>query len=398
MIPDTGLMDQVITLLLGIACTLVLVECGVFALHLSHLVTLAEQRPGEPESWPRVSMVIAARDEAASAGEAMSSRLAEDYPELEVIFVDDRSGDDTAARVEKAGRDDPRLSLIRVDTLPPGWLGKVHALYVGTQAATGEWLLFTDADVHIARGAIRKAVAFALAEDLDMLALVPEYRTGNVLVDAIWADFMRALALMVDPAAVRDPDRRTVIGSGAFNLVRRTALDRTPGFEHLRLETGDDVALGKMVKDAKGSIAMMNGRTLATVAIYRSVGDYLRGVEKNGSSLADRPFVWVLGAFALLLAVEYAPLAAVAWALAEGPAWLLMIGATSLAATTAVFCVALWTNTRTWAAGLLWPAGVALMVYGVARSAFLAHRRGGVMWRGTFYALSDLHEGRRFKL
>jgi len=274
----------------------------------------------------------------------------------------------------------------------------VHALDRGVAAATGEWLLFSDADVFVGCGALRRAVAYALAEDLDMIALVPEFRTGSLLVDAAWADFMRALALLVDPKAVLDPRRRAVIGSGSFNLVRRSAFESTPGFEHLRLETGDDVALGKMVKDAGGTVAMVNGRGLASVAIYRSVGEYLRGVEKNGSSLADRPFAVILAVFALLLAIEYAPLVATLLGAIGGPVWLLALGSASLALTTAVFCSALWVNTRTWAAGLLWPAGIALMVFGVARSAYLAHRRGGVMWRDTFYPLEQLHEGRRFTL
>lgn len=384
--------------LIGAACALVVVECAVFWRNLSHLRTLANERSPDPERWPRVSVIVAARDEADSAAAAIASRLADDYPDLELIFVDDRSTDGTGDAVRAAVAGDPRLRLLRVDELPQGWLGKVHALRRGTQVATGEWLLFSDADVFMTRGALRRAIAYAVAEDLDMIALVPEFRTGSVLVDAAWAHFMRALALLVDPKAVSDPERRAVIGSGSFNLVRRSAFERTPGFEHLRLETGDDVALGKMVKDAGGTVAMLNGRGLARVAIYRSVGEYLRGVEKNGSSLADRPFALVLAAFAVLLAIEYAPLAATIVGALGGPMWLLSLGAVSLMLTTAVFCSALWVNTQTWAAGLLWPVGVALMVFGVARSAYLAHRCGGVVWRGTFYPLEELHEGRRFTL
>lgn len=391
-------MTQFAAYLLGIACTLVLVECGIFAVHLSHLRTLADERPPDPERWPRVSIVIAARDEVASAGAAMATRLADDYPELEIVFVDDRSSDGTGEAVSAVAQDDSRLNVVRVDELPPGWLGKVHALNAGVGAATGEWLLFSDADVHLTPGAVRLAVAYALAEGLDMIALVPEYRTGSLLVDAAWADFMRGLALAVDPKAVRDPRRRTVIGSGAFNLVKRSALERTPGFEHLRLETADDVALGKMVKDSGGLLAMLNGRGLASVAVYTSVDEYLHGIEKNGSSLAQRPFALVIAFLALILAVAYSPVLAIAVGAMTGPLWLLALGAVSLTVTTAAFCAALWTNTRTWVAGLLWPVGVALMVFGIGRSTYLARRRGGVVWRGTFYPLDELDAGRRFTL
>jgi glycosyltransferase involved in cell wall biosynthesis len=191
-----------------------------------------------------VSVVIAARDEALSAGPALASRLADDYPDLEVVFVDDRSTDGTGDAARAAGAGDPRLRVVRVDELPQGWLGKVHALDTGAAAATGEWLLFSDADVFVERGTVRQALAYGLAESLDMVVLVPEFRTGGLIIDATWADFMRALALIVDPKAVRDPRKRAVVGSGGFNLVRRDA-----GPDHLTSpQTRDDVALAAVVK------------------------------------------------------------------------------------------------------------------------------------------------------
>lgn len=391
-------MNTAVAAILGFACALVLVECAVFARNVSRLPLLSAQHPATPDRWPRVSVIIAARDEIDSAGAALATRLADDYPELEIVFVDDRSTDGTGDAVRAEGAGDPRLTIIRIDELPEGWLGKVHALDAGVRTATGEWLLFSDADVSIERGAMRSAIAYAVGEKLDMIALVPEFRMGGPLVDAVWADFMRALALIVDPRAVRDPRRRTVIGSGAFNLVRREAFERTPGFEHLRLETGDDVALAQMVKGAGGTVAMVNGRGCASVAMYASIRELLRGVEKNGSSLARRPFALVLLGFAVLLAIEYSPVAATLLGALYGPAWLLALGAVSLVATTAVFCAALWTNTRTWAAGLLWPVGIALMIFALARATYLTHRRGGVMWRDTFHSLEELEAGRRVTL
>ncbi|MDZ4168304.1 MAG: glycosyltransferase family 2 protein [Coriobacteriia bacterium] len=391
-------MNTAIALVLGFACVLVLVECALFARNVSRLPLLLGAQTAGPAAWPRVSVIIAARDEIGSAGAALATRLTDDYPNLEIVFVDDRSTDGTGDAVREAGAGDARLTVIRVDELPAGWLGKVHALDTGMRTATGEWLLFSDADVSIERGALRKAVAYALGEKLDMIALVPEFRMGSPLVDAVWADFMRALALIVDPRAVRDPRRRTVIGSGSFNLVRREALERTPGFEHLRLETGDDVALAQMVKQAGGSVAMVNGRGCASVPMYASIGELMRGVEKNGSSLAHRPFALVMLAFAALLAIEYSPIAATLAGAMYGPDWLLALGGVSLAATTAVFCAALWVNTRTWAAGLLWPIGIALMVFALARATYLTHRRGGVVWRDTFHSLEELEAGRRVTL
>jgi len=383
-----------VIVVLALACALVLVEVAVFFSRLASLRTLARTDPPDPPSWPRVSVIVPARDEADTVGPALESRLRDDYPELELIVIDDRSDDGTGAAVDRAVRDDPRVIRLRIDELPKGWLGKTHALEVGLRRATGDWLLFSDADVHVETGALRRAVALAEEDDLDLIALVPGYRTGSFAVDAIWAVFMRLLALSVDPRAVRDANSSTGIGSGAFNLVRRSAFEKTPGFVHLRLETGDDAALGVMLKAAGARCEMMDGAGLASVAVYRSVGEFLRGIEKNGSTLLDKPFAALVVGFALFVGIELAPFAAVF----AGPGWLRILGVSALVALTTANAAALWTNTRQWLPAFAWPFGDALMAFGMLRSTWLAGRRGGVIWRGTFYAADELLAERRFTL
>src|SRR5262249_8214682 len=107
---------------------------------------LERQSPPEPVRWPRLTLVIAARDEAAELEAALRSRLAEDYPDLELVVVDDRSTDGTGAIVDRLAAEDPRIVPIHLKTLPEGWLGKLHAMHQGVQRARGEWILFTDAD------------------------------------------------------------------------------------------------------------------------------------------------------------------------------------------------------------------------------------------------------------
>jgi hypothetical protein len=387
-------MDTIVTSALAIACVLVLAETAVFFRNLTGLRSLSGSSAPEPDTWPSVSVVMAARNEADAVAEAVASRLADDYPALELIFVDDRSTDGTGELAQAAAGADRRFTYARVNELPDGWLGKVHALHLGAAASTGEWLLFSDGDVVVRLGAVRKAVAHCLAEEVDLLAVVPAFDTGSFLVDAVWAVFMRGLAVLADPRAIRDPHRRTAIGSGAFNLVRREVFDRTPGFNHLRAETGDDVALGVMVKQAGGSVEMIDGREYMRVAIYRSIRELLRGIEKNGSTTAAVPFPLVVAVFAALGMLVTAPAAAIIL----GPDWLRALGVVALVAYTAGDCTAVWVNTRQWLPGLAWPLGGAIMAYGMLRSTWLAHRRGGVYWRGTFYPLGRLAEGRRFSI
>jgi hypothetical protein len=328
----------------------------------------------------------------------LSSRLSDGYPNLEVIIVDDRSDDATPHIIAEFARRDPRVRPVRVDELPPGWLGKVHALQRGVEAASGEWLLFSDADVRVQPGMLGKAVAYCEAEGYDLVALVPEFRSESAIFYVLWAIFMRVIAMVISPASVRNPRSKMSMGSGGFTLARRSTFDTTPGFEHLRLETADDVSLGAMVKAAGGRCDFMNGRGAATVSIYESLGAFFRGVEKNGSSLAGVPF-WLLAmVFVLLGCVEYSPLVAVLVGFAAGMNWLGWFGvATALLATVATVAP-LRRNTGLAWPGLLWPLGWALMASGVLRSAWLFHRRGGVLWRETFYPKDEILDAQRFRL
>ena len=383
-----------VTVVLALACALVLVEVAVFFSRLASLRTLARLRPPDPPSWPRVSVIVPARNEADTIGPALKSRLLDDYPEIEFIVIDDRSDDGTGAVIDRVAEGDSRVQKIRIASLPEGWLGKTHALELGVRRATGEWLLLSDADVVLTIGALRRASAVAEADGLDFIALVPGYHTGSFLVDAVWAVFLRMLALSVDPGKVRDAASPVAMGSGAFNLVRRSAFEETPGFEHLRLETGDDAALGVMLKSHGARSELMDGAGCVSVAVYRSVREYLTGIEKNGSTLVDKPFAALVAGFALFIAIEFAPLAAPF----VGPAWLRLLGVLALASLTWANTAALWANTRQWLPALAWPFGDIMLAFGMLRSTWLTGRRGGVIWRGTFYSADELLAQRRFTL
>ena len=176
----------------------------------------APRPPGRP--WPAVSVIVAARDEAAGIEAAMGSLLALDYPALEVIAVDDRSGDATGAILDRLAAHDRRLRVLHVRELPPGWLGKNHAVALGAREARGELLLFTDADVEFAPAALRSAVSILEAEELDHLALGPGLRLPGA-----W------IAARATRRAAESPTARTIQGSVSMaSSAARPASPRAP--------------------------------------------------------------------------------------------------------------------------------------------------------------------------
>lgn len=382
----------VVEVLVALLCFASLTAGFVAWRNTRRLPQLADQPSGPLDRWPRVSLIIPARDEADTIGPALASRLADDYPDLQVIVVDDRSTDETAAIVERTAAGDPRVRLVRVSDLSDGWLGKVNALAKGTAIATGEYLLFSDADVHVDAGALRRAVAYCEMQGVDSIALLPDYTTPSFAVNAIWTVFMRALLLTIDPRAVADPRSNAALGSGGFTLVRREAFDKTPGFEWIKLETADDMAMGMMLKRSGARIRAMRGRGWVRVSLYRTIGAFLRGVEKNGATTAAHPLRFTLG-MALFAAVEYAPIAA----LAIGPVWLRAVGGAALVFATATNMRTLAANSGRWVPALAWPVGTALFTLGTLRATWLARARGGVLWRGTLYPLEDISAARRFE-
>jgi Glycosyl transferase family 2 len=354
---------------------------------------LAEDRSPAPAQWPRVSLVVPARDEVETLGPAIRSRLAEGYPALEVVLVDDRSTDGTGALVDRLAAEDGRVRAVHVQTLPAGWLGKLNALRAGLELASGEWILFSDADVHLAPGALQRAVAFAEARGIDHLSVLPELLPLQWLIDAAMASFSRTGLVMGRVWLVADP-RSTVGGSvGAFGLFRRSALERTPGIEHIRLEVADDLALGQMLKAAGARSALVNGRGVVLLQYHRSFEAMVRSSEK-AAALFDYRLAPALGWTASLAALELGPFLVAAFASTPLARALGAAGAVLLLGSTASMCHFAGQRLRS---ALLSPLGTLLNAALLLRAAWVARARGGLLWRSTLYRPEELRPGRRVR-
>jgi glycosyltransferase involved in cell wall biosynthesis len=358
--------------------------------------TLRSLAAEEPAVWPKLSVVVPACDEEDTIGPALATLSAQDYPDLEIVVVDDRSRDGTGRIADEAAARDARIRSLHVRELPPGWLGKVNALAQGTAAAGGAWLLFTDADVHFAPGILRLAVAYVEANGVDHLAVAPELIGSGWAQDTVSVAFATAYMIGTRADRVGRPGSKAYAGVGAFNLVRRAALARTPGFSWLRLEVLDDVGLALMLRNAGAKAAFAIGIGDVTVRWYRSLAAMARGLEKNMFGAFCRYRLSRLGALLAAVAL-FVPGPAVALALSSRPLVFWLGVATAGLVLVNALLLAIRTR-RSFLAYVLAPVGALVLGLFVIRSAWRVLTDGGITWRGTFYPVRELREGQRVRL
>ena len=365
----------------------------VFALLLRQFVPLFHNvapKSAPKGHMPRLSVLIPACNEEKTIEKALRTLLNQNYPNLEIVVVNDRSTDSTGEIIDALSREDNRIRTVHVETLPTGWLGKVHALYCAFQQSSGEWVLFSDADVHFAQTCLLRSVLYAQQENLDHLALLPKMTSRSQWARFAIVSALRGILVAVKPWHVNDPTRPEGVGVGAFNLVRRTAFEDSAGFEWFKMDVADDVALGQMIKNTTGRSHVLLAHQDVAVEWYPSVEKVFLGLEKNAFAQVARCDFrrgMLVGAAALWVACS--PL--ILWMLGEHFfAWIPWVGAI---ATSAVFHRSI---------GLSFVDSVGSFFFGdllmgavVIRSTWLGEQRGGVIWRGTVYSSEELQEGMR---
>jgi cellulose synthase/poly-beta-1,6-N-acetylglucosamine synthase-like glycosyltransferase len=366
----------------------------VIALRTIRSVPVLDEMPEGPlETYPRVSVIAPACNEADTIETAVATRLQDDYPNLEIILLDDRSTDGTPETVDRLAASDPRVKAVHIKELPEGWIGKQHAMQKGAEMATGDWLLFSDADIHIRPGALKRAIAFCQARNLDHLAVAPQCYPAGFLIDAGVAMILRMISFSGRLWAVPDEKSDAAIGSGAFNLVRRAAFEKAGGLEWLKLEVADDVALGRRLKLTGARSAMAQGRGWVGVHFYTDFKTLVRATERAGFTTFANFKVWrAVLASLIFFALEMAPFFAL---LPLGIPYLFYAGLLMLLfALTSLALISWWCH-HPLLPTLLWPVGTLITVILLVRAGIVGKRRGGIYWRGTFYPTKLLKEGRR---
>jgi len=350
-------------------------------------LTQPEYAVGEATKLPRVSIIVPARNEAAMIENAMHSLLTIDYPDYEVIAVDDRSEDATGAILDRLKAEcGSRLVVVHVRELPPRWLGKTHAMWSAARAATGEWILFSDADVVHAPEALRRAVHYAVQEQADHMVLLPTMLMESAGERMMIPFFQTMFIFAFRPWKVRDPKARDSIGVGAFNLIRRAAYEKIGTYESMRLSVVDDMRLGEKVKQAGLASRVAFGEGMVTVRWAVGARGVVQNLTKNFFAQVRYNVAFAIAASCGLLWLHLGPWLGTAFA----PGWSRVGYAVVLGSVVAVYAG----MGRRLKIGkgyvLLHPVASVVMVFTLLRSAAVTLARGGVEWRGTFYSLQKL--------
>jgi len=356
--------------------------------HLRWAKRLPPWDPGDESSRApvRCSVIIAARDEEARIEATINHALAQRGVEIELIVVDDRSTDQTGEILKRRAAKEPRLRGLRVDVLPDGWLGKCHACHIAAGAATGEWLLFTDADCWLKPDVVVRALAAAGREGVDHVTLTPGVAPETLGARAWHVAFLLTLSNWFSGVNRDRPD--AYLGMGAFNLVRKTAYNVCGGHEALRLTVVDDIKLGLLLRRAGKRTRGFIGGDDTECHWGTTVRSMIKIMEKNYFAAID---------YRTLAAFGSAVIGTTGWAAAfVGPftgttAGLLAgLGLLSLVAPAAVVTRRLgWSLTTAMLTPFIFPA----LFYAVLNSTWVTLRQGGVRWRETFYPLAALRAG-----
>jgi chlorobactene glucosyltransferase len=359
-----------------------------------HLDIVVEPAP-PPPAPPLISVCIPARNEERNIRACVEAVLKQDYPNFEVIVLDDRSTDSTFRILTDLAARDSRLRPISGADLPPGWAGKPHALYQASAAAHGEWLCFIDADTFLKPSALSSTYAKALQTNADMFTIMTFQILGSFWERTIMPLVMTALSVGFSPRKVNDPKRTDAIANGQFILIKRSVYDAIGGHASVKDSIVEDKAISQQVKWNGYRLIVADGMKVAQTRMYTSLPEMWEGWTKNiYLGLRDQAgLLWlgVFGAFLAFMASLFLPL----WPLL-GMVWYLK-GGGRMALTVIAEALALWAylivmraqiarkmNISRWYA-LTTPLGAAVFAAMMIASMWKVISGRGVTWKGRTY-------------
>jgi len=350
---------------------------------------LKDFAPASDADCPRITLLFAARDEEEKLPSALATLEKLDYPNLEIVAVDDRSEDATGRILDESAARNSRLKPLHIRDLAKGWLGKPHALMKGFEASNGEWLLFTDADVRFHPDVLRRAITMARQLKVDHLTLLVDMDMRGFWETVLMTFFGMAFHLGNSPASASNPRSKAYIGVGAFQIMTREAYEKAGTHKRLAMEVIDDMKLAKIVREAGFRSGVGVSSDAVMVRWQAGLGNLLRGTTKNFFAAFGYSLPFAVVSLLAMFATNVLPIFGVVF----GNGWVRILAGTGLLIAMA-FHAGVDIGLRVSPLyALTQPIGALFFCYMVLRSTVVTMWQGGVTWRGTFYPLEELKKG-----
>ncbi len=287
----------------------------VYWLHNQYHLEIVVEPTFPPTQAPLISVCVPARNEERNIRDCVESILAQDYPNFEVIVLEDRSTDGTGEILEDLAKQNDKLRIINGADLPKGWAGKPHALFQASAAAhgtPGAWLCFVDADTFLSPATLSSCYAKAIETQADMFTIMTFQILGSFWEKAVMPIVMTALSVGFSPRKVNDRKSKDAIANGQFILIRRSVYDAIGGHERVKDQIVEDKAISEQVKWNGYRLIVANGYSVAKTRMYTSLPEMWEGWTKNIylglSELPSLMLLGVSGAFILLVVAFFLPL------------------------------------------------------------------------------------------
>ena len=367
----------------------------IYWVHNQYYLDIVVTPAAAPQDAPLISICIPARNEENNIRRCVQAALDQDYPNIEVIVLDDRSTDATLNQLKEIAARDSRLIPISGSDLPEGWAGKPHALYQASAAARGEWLCFVDADTFLTPQAISSCYVKALETKADLFTVMTEQILGSFWEKVVMPLVMTALSVGFSPRKVNDPSRRDAVANGQFILIKRSIYDLIGGHEKVKDQIVEDKAISEQVKWNGHRLVVADGMQVVRTRMYTSLPTMWEGWTKNiYLGLRGHTAMLLLGAFGASLALIAAlflpvwPLLGLAWYFNSGSwtalavcfealfVWGYLIYARAI--------IAKKMNISAWYS-LTTPLGAGVFAAMMLTSAWKVLSGQGVTWRGRTY-------------
>lgn len=274
------------TIVWGIWVTLLAAGCVVWLLRHRHIQQYQrEARPlrsdtydGPPANAPRLTVLVAAKEEQVTIETCVRSMLDQDYPDFRMIAVNDRSGDRTGEIIDAIAAENPKLTAVHIKELREGWFGKNNAMHEGSLQADGEWLCFIDADCRqISTKSLSTAMRFAIEGDIDFLSVLPKLETESLWEQIIQPACSAVMVFWFNPTNVNNPKHSASYANGAFMLMKRSAYDAIGGHEPFKTEVNEDMHMARAAKQAGLRLHVVENRDLYLTRMYTNFRETWRG-------------------------------------------------------------------------------------------------------------------------